>query len=48
MNRFRFNLSSGTVYEWSGEKEGYVFCGNLMGRSEKQFVLDYDSEDYTK
>lgn len=44
-DRFRFDHASGDVHEWTPDANGYVFCGNLQGRSEKKFIAEYDWDD---
>jgi hypothetical protein len=42
--RFRFDHSTGSVYEYSLKHQAYVHCGKLNGQTEEQFAASYDSD----
>jgi len=42
--KFRFDHASGSVYEYSKENKCYIFCGNLMNRSESKFIKDFEEQ----
>ena len=37
---YRFELDS--VYEYSIEQDAYIFIGKLNGRTEQEFIEDYE------
>ena len=43
--KFRFDHASGAVYEYSRENKCYIFCGNLLNRSESQFIKDFEEQE---
>lgn len=34
-----------SVFEWSEEQNAYVFIGKLLGRTEEEFIKDYEDRD---
>tara|TARA_B100001094_G_scaffold219408_1_gene213512 strand:+ start:2251 stop:2484 length:234 start_codon:yes stop_codon:yes gene_type:complete len=43
--KFRFDHASGSVYEYSKENKCYIFCGNLLNRSESRFIKDFKEQE---
>ena len=43
--KFRFDHASEAVYEYSKENKCYIFCGNLLNRSESQFIKDFEEQE---
>lgn len=43
--KYRFDHAYGKVYKYSIEDKCYVFCGNLLNRSESQFIKDFEEEE---
>jgi len=44
--KYRFDHQTGSVYEYDAEAEAYVHCGKLNGRSEKEFLSDYEEQKH--
>lgn len=42
MEKFRFDHTTGTVYEYDPDLYCYLFCGRLNGRTEQEFIRDYE------
>ena len=40
--KFRFDHAYDSVYEYSAAAQAYVFIGKLNGRTEKEFIRDYE------
>jgi hypothetical protein len=43
MEKYRFDHAYGSVYKYSNDQKAYVFIGKLNGRTEKQFIEDYEN-----
>ena len=41
-DRFRFDHAYNRVYEYSDQAKAYKFCGYLNGKTEAQFVREYE------
>ena len=37
-----YRFENGNVYEYSPEQHAYIFIGKLKGRTEEEFILDYE------
>ena len=42
--KYNFDHASGAVYKYSRENKCYIFCGNLMNRSESRFIKDFEDQ----
>lgn len=36
----QYRICTGSVYEYSEEQDAYIFIGQLMGRTLKEFLYD--------
>lgn len=46
MDKYRFDDSTESVYEYSDFHSAYVYIGKLMGRTHKQFIEDYEEMEF--
>ena len=44
MNSAEYRVENGSVYEYSVQQRGYVFIGKLNGRTQAQFIREYEAE----
>lgn len=42
MEKYRFDHQYDSVYEYSEAAQAYVFIGKLNGRTDEEFVRDYE------
>jgi len=45
MEKYRFDHQTGSVYQYDASGKTYIFCGNLNGRSEEDFIRDRDERE---
>lgn len=46
MTKSKYRFENGSAYEFSASRNAYVFIGKLNGRTQKQFIRDYEQEQY--
>lgn len=44
--KYIFDHAYGKVYKYRRENECYIFCGNLLNRSESRFIKDFEEQEY--
>lgn len=44
--QYRFDGSTGTLYEYSKDQEAYIFAAKANGRSKRKTIEDYEESKY--
>lgn len=40
----KYRFESGSAYEFNASQNAYIFIGKLNGRTQKQFIREYEAE----